>query len=75
MNKHISIILKRYYNKNKRLPPYGRSLTEKDILKKGDIADYMLEVKAGYVYVRYTYYSNCRDETKYVTDSYKLCKA
>lgn len=67
-------VLNEYYKKHNMLPKYGHSLVTNNIMKPGDMLDYMLDVKNGYVYLKYNYYETSSDENKYVTSSIKLFK-
>lgn len=73
-NTIINKILYNYYKKYKKLPAYGRSLVVKNIKKKGDMLDYIVDTKEGYIYINYTYYEKASDENKYIINSFKLCK-
>lgn len=76
MNDLETVILKKvirnYYKKNKKLPSYGHCLVATNIMSKNDLLDYMLDTKNGNVFVKYSYYSNKKDETKYISSSFKI---
>lgn len=69
----VDKVLYKYYNKHKKLPSFGHYLVENDVMKKGDLLDYMLDLKDSNVYVKYSYYENANEENKYIISSLKLC--
>lgn len=68
----IESVLNKYYKKHKRIPKYGRSFVINNLIKNGDMLDYIIDVKNGYVYLKYNYYEISSNENKYVTSSIKL---
>ena len=67
-------VLVNYYKKNNKLPSYGHSLVATNVMKTGDMLDYMLDNKNGYIHLKYTYYENSKEERKYITSSIILHK-
>lgn len=70
----LNKVILSYFKKHKKLPAYGRFLVANNVLVNGDMLDYMLDTKEGYVYVKYTYYKKALEEDKYIINSFKLCK-
>lgn len=68
----VDKVLSNYYNKHKKLPSFGHYLVENDVIKQGDMLDYMLDVKDSNVYIKYSYYENAKEENKYIMSSLKL---
>jgi hypothetical protein len=68
----IESVLNKYYKKHKKIPKYGRSLVINNLMKPGDMLDYILDIKNGDVYLKYNYYEISSNENKYVTSSIKL---
>ena len=74
MDNHIFIILKEYYNKNNKLPEDGRLLVATNVIKKGDLVDYVLKTTEKIVKINYTYYENSKNEKKFISSSFCLTK-
>lgn len=67
-------VLYTYFRKNGTLPPHGKGLVQKNIIKNNDVLDYTLELIDGYVNVVYSYYEDINDESKFITSLFKICK-
>lgn len=74
MDKHIFIILQKFYNKNRSLPPDGKMLVAKNIVKYGDLLDYYIETKNSNVKVTYNYYEDSTQENNYISSHFTLIK-
>ena len=74
LEKNIINVIYKHFKKYKNLPKCGKFLVAKNVSKYGDMLDYMLDTKDGYVYVNYTYYEKSSEENKYIINSFKLCK-
>lgn len=71
-------ILVNYYKKHNKIPTYGHYLVAYNVVKTGDMLDYMLDymldIKKEDIYLHYNYYENSKKENKYISSSVKICE-
>lgn len=72
INSIIKKGIEKFYKKNKFLPKYDKLFVSKNIIKKGDLLDYMIELKNNCLYISYTYYEKETCENKFIMNSLKI---
>jgi len=65
-------ILCAYYQKNKKLPSFGRFMVHRRLIHNNDMVDYSIDKKGIYIKVSYMYYNDMYNENIYTSSSFTI---